>query len=110
MWPESNLSYTKEYEYVLDFSTVLQTASYDSLMGYKINCVLQLAFFFFFFKDGIEPIRAHGTWKGKQMKLQEPLMDVHEDKGRDGANHPTSSLIACSSLHCLSKICVQHFK
>ena len=49
MWPESNLSYTKEYEYVLDFSTVLQTASYDSLMGYKINCVLQLAFFFFFF-------------------------------------------------------------
>ena len=50
MWPESNLSYTKEYEYVLDFSTVLQTASYDSLMGYKINCVLQLAFFFFFLK------------------------------------------------------------
>ena len=50
--------------YVLDFSTVLQTASYDSLMGYKVNCVFQLAFFFLF-KDGIEPIRVHGTGKAK---------------------------------------------
>lgn len=40
------------------FKTVLQTASYDSLMGQKINCILQLVFFF---KDRIETIRVYGT-------------------------------------------------
>lgn len=27
------------------FKTVLQTASYDSLVGHEINCILQLVFF-----------------------------------------------------------------